>query len=160
MTRTRPLTLILFAVLGGAATWLIEVALISSGRPAVVPPVTLALALGVIGVLDVALALPIRRAVRDRTRPRVDPFYATRVAIFAKASSIAGSLVAGVGLGMLIFLSTRSVLAVGSILLAVATIVGAVILLVGGLVAEYLCSIPPDDDDQRENIDPAVVRPH
>jgi hypothetical protein len=155
VTRTRPLTLILFAVLGGAATWLIEVALISSGRPAVVPPVTLALALGVIGVLDVALALPIRRAVRDRALPRVDPFYATRVAIFAKASSIAGSLVAGVGLGMLIFLSTRSVL-----LMAVATIVGAVILLVGGLVAEYLCSIPPDDDDQRENVDPAVVRPH
>jgi hypothetical protein len=160
VTRTRPLTLILFAVLGGAATWLLEVALIANGRPAVVPPVTLALTLGVIGVLDIALALPIRRAVQDRTKPRVDPFYATRVVVFSKASSIAGSLVAGVGLGLLIFLSTRSVLAVESGFIAVATIVGAVVLLVGGLVAEYLCSIPPDDDDQQEKIDPAVVRPH
>ena len=160
MTRTKPLHLFMLAVLGTAALWFVETALAASGRPVIIPPFTLAVALVLIGVIIVVMAWPVRRVARgDRTK-RVDPFYATRVAVFAKASSIAGSLVAGVGLGMLIFLSTRSVLAVGSLLMAVATIVGAVILLVGGLVAEYLCSIPPDDDDQRENIDPAVVRPH
>lgn len=159
MKRTRPISLVLFAAGGGAIVWLLEIALIASGRPAAVPPVTLALALGVIGVLDVALAVPIRRAVRDGQRGKIDPFYATRVVILAKASSLTGSLVAGIGVGILIFLSTRSVLAVGSILMAVATVVGAIILLVAGLIAEHLCSIPPDDDDKVED-GPATVRPH
>jgi hypothetical protein len=159
MKRTRPVSLVLFAAIGGALVWLIEIALIASGRPVAVPPGTLALALGVIGVLDLLLAVPIRRAVRDGQRGKIDPFYATRVAMLSKASSLAGSLVTGVGLGIVIFLSTRSVLAVGSILMAVATVVGAVVLLVAGLIAEHLCSIPPDDDDKVED-GPATVRPH
>jgi hypothetical protein len=157
--RTRPVSLVLFAAIGGALVWLVEIALIASGRPVAVPPGTLALALGVIGVLDLLLAVPIRRAVRDGQRGKIDPFYATRVAMLSKASSLAGSLVTGVGLGIVIFLSTRSVLAVGSILMAVATVVGAVVLLVAGLIAEHLCSIPPDDDDKVED-GPATVRPH
>ena len=36
----------------------------------------------------------------------------------------------------------------------------AVVLLVAGLIAEHLCSIPPDDEDKREQHDPAAVRPH
>jgi hypothetical protein len=159
MKRTRPVSLVLFAAIGGALVWLVEIALIASGRPVAVPPGTLALALGVIGVLDLLLAVPIRRAVRDGQRGKIDPFYATRVAMLSKASSLAGSLVTGVGLGIVIFLSTRSVLAVGSILMAVATVVGAVVLLVAGLIAEHLCSIPPDDDDKVED-GPATVRPH
>ena len=159
MNRTRPVPLVLFAAAGAAAVWLIEIALLSAGRPAAVPPTTLALALAVIGILDLALAIPIRRAVRDRTRTRIDPFYATRVAVLSKASSLAGALAVGVGVGILIFLLTRSVLAVGSVLMAVATVVGAIVLLVAGLISEYLCSIPPDDDDQLEN-DTAAVRPH
>lgn len=159
MNRTRPVSLVLFAAAGGALVWLLEIALIASGRPAAVPPVTLALALGVIGVLDLLLAVPIRRAVRDGQRGKIDPFYATRVAVLSKASSLAGSLLTGVGLGIVIFLSTRSVLAVGSILMAVATVVGAVVLLVAGLIAEHLCSIPPDDDDKVED-GPATVRTH
>jgi len=159
VNRTRPVPLVLFAAAGAAAVWLIEIALLSAGRPAAVPPTTLALALAVIGILDLALAIPIRRAVRDRTRTRIDPFYATRVAVLSKASSLAGALAVGVGVGILIFLLTRSVLAVGSVLMAVATVVGAIVLLVAGLISEYLCSIPPDDDDQLEN-DTAAVRPH
>ncbi|PRY67433.1 uncharacterized protein DUF3180 [Glaciihabitans tibetensis] len=159
MKRTRPLPLVLFAAVGGAAVWLLEIALLAAGRPAAVPPTTLALALAVIGILDLALAIPIRRAVRDRARSRIDPFYATRVAVLAKASSLAGSLAVGVGAGILIFLLTRSVLAVGSVLMAVATVVGAIVLLVAGLIAEHLCSIPPDEDDHLDN-GTVVVRPH
>jgi hypothetical protein len=159
VNRTRPVSLVLFAAAGAALVWLLEIGLITAGRPAAVPPVTLALALGVIGILDLLLAIPIRRAVRDGQRGKIDPFYATRVAVLAKASSLAGSLVTGVGLSILLFLSTRSVLAVGSVLMAVATLVGAVVLLVAGLIAEHLCSIPPDDDDKVED-GPATVRPH
>jgi O-antigen ligase len=159
VNRTRPVPLVLFAAAGAAAVWLLEIALLAGGRPAAVPPTTLALALAVIGILDLALAIPIRRAVRDRTRSRIDPFYATRVAVLSKASSLAGALALGVGVGILIFLLTRSVLAVGSVLMAGATVVGAIVLLVAGLIAEYLCSIPPDDDDQLDH-DTAAARPH
>jgi hypothetical protein len=159
VNRTRPVPLVLFAAAGAAVVWLLEIALLSAGRPAAVPPTTLALSLAVIGILDLALAIPIRRAVRDRTRSRIDPFYATRVAVLSKASSLAGALAVGVGVGILIFLLTRSVLAVSSVLMTGATVVGAIVLLVAGLIAEYLCSIPPDDDDQLDH-DTAAVRPH
>jgi hypothetical protein len=151
----------IWAVIGAAAAWLLEVAQIASSQPALVPPVTLAVALAVIGGLDIALALPIRRAVRARERGRIDPFYATRVALIAKASSISGSLIAGAGAGILVFLLSRSVVAgVGSIVMATATIVGSVILLAGGLIAERLCSNPPDDDESKREPNPAAVRPH
>lgn len=161
MTRTRPITLVLFAVLGGAAAWLLEVALAANGQPIVIPPISLALVLAVIGGLDILLALPIRRAVKSKVHGRVDPFYATRVLVFSKASAIAGSLLTGAGIGILVFVLSRSVIpGVGSIVMAAATAVGALVLLVGGLVAEYLCSIPPDDDDKQDEIIPATVRPH
>ncbi len=159
MTRTRPLTLLLFAALGGGGAWLLEIALVTSGATVAVPPVTLAIALALIGVIDIALALPIRRAVRDHARGRIDPFHATRVVVLAKASSIAGSLLAGAGIGILVFLLSRSVIAgVGSILMAVATTVGAIVLLVAGLVAEYLCSVPPDNGEEPDET-PAARQP-
>jgi hypothetical protein len=161
VTRTSPVSLILFAVFGAAGGWLVEVALIASGRAATVPPVTLALALAVIGGLDIVLAVPIRRAMKTGERGRINPFYAARVAVLAKASSLAGALIAGAAFGILAFLLTRSVIAgVGSIAMAVATAVGAIVLLVAGLVAEYLCSVPPEDGDTPDKSGPAEVRPH
>ncbi len=159
MTRTRPITMIVFAVFGGAAGWLLEVALSATGSPSIVPPYTLAIALAAIGAIVVALAMPIRRAVREHEQHKIDPFYATRVVVLAKASSVAGALIAGAGAGVLVFLLTRSVVpGVGSILMAVATIVGAIVLLAGGVVAEYMCSVPPDDHEGEES--PTTVRPH
>jgi 4-hydroxybenzoate polyprenyltransferase len=160
VTRTRPITLVLFAVVGAAAGWLLQVALVAMGSPAAVPSPTLALALLVIGVLVVAFAVPVRRAVRDRENHRVDPFYATRVVVLAKASSVAGSLLTGGTLAIIVFLLTRSVVVgVGSVLAGIAAVIGAVALLVGGLIAERMCSIPPHDgDDGDEN--PATARPH
>jgi hypothetical protein len=160
VTRTRPLLLILYAVFGGAVGWLLEITLTASSAPAAVLPYTLAVALIVIGALVVAFALPVRRAVRDRTRQRVDPFYATRVVVLAKASSIAGALIGGAALGILVFFLTRPVIAgTGSIFQSIAAAVGAVVLLTCGLVAEYMCSLPPDEPDKGEE-DPVQARPH
>jgi 4-hydroxybenzoate polyprenyltransferase len=160
VTRTRPTTVVLFVVVGAAAGWLLQVALVAMGSPAAVPPATFALVLIVIGVLVIAFALPVRRAVRDRENHRVDPFYATRVVALAKASGIAGSLLAGATLAILVFLLTRSVVAgVGSILNGITALVGAIALLVGGLVAERMCSIPPHDGDEDDR-NPATARPH
>lgn len=179
MTRTSPLSIVILALLGAGGGWLLEVALVATGRAVVTPPLTLGFALAAIGAILIALALPVRRAVRGRggndakgqgrsgslgqpqfglagpSRPtggRIDPFYATRVVVLAKASSLSGALIAGAGASILVFLLSRSVIAAAdSVALTVATIVGAIVLLVCGLVAEQLCTIPPDDDDKRDD---------
>jgi hypothetical protein len=114
-----------------------------------VPPISLAITLVGIGVIVVLVAWPIRQAVRgDRTR-RVDPFRAARIAVLAKASSITGALVLGVGVGIAIFLLTRSVQPpAATTWMAVATAIGAALLLAGGLVAEHFCTLPPDDPEE------------
>ena len=151
MTRTRPTFLLVFVVAGAIIGWFIEVALVAAGRPTVIPPVTLGAALGLIGIVMVLLAAPIHRVVRKLPGATVDPFYATRVVLLAKASSIAGSLVTGIAASILVFLLTRAVLpAVGSVTMAVVTTVGALVLLAGGLIAEKMCTLPPDDDGTKE----------
>jgi len=150
MTRTKPLTLLLLAALGVAVLWFVEIALAASGRAVIIPPVTLAAALVLIGVIVVLMAVPVRRVARGDRTARVDPFYATRVVMLAKASALGGALLGGAGLGIVGYLLSRSVLpALGSVTMAVAAAVGAILLLVTGLVAEHMCAIPPDDDEKK-----------
>lgn len=154
MKRTRVTTIIAAAVLGGAASALGELALVANGRPIISLPITLGITLAVIGGIVVSMAVPILRMTRATSAPRVDPFYSTRVVMLAKACSVTGALAVGVGVGVLAFLLTRSVIAVGSVGQAVVTIIGAGVLLAGGLVAEYMCRIPPSDDDNESGKDP------
>ncbi len=148
MKHTRVTTLIMLAVVGAAAGALLELALVSSGRPIVNPPFTLAIALAVIGGIVVTLAIPILRMTRATTAPRIDPFYATRVLMLAKACAMTGALLVGGGVGVLVYLLTRTVIGVGSVTQAIAAIIGAGVLLAGGLIAEHMCRVPPEDDDK------------
>ncbi|MRX44377.1 DUF3180 domain-containing protein [Agromyces kandeliae] len=149
MSRTHASTLVAFAVVGLAVGYLGELALVAAGATALVPPISLAVTLVGVGAIVVLVAWPIRQAVRgDRTR-RVDPFRAARIAVLAKASSVTGALVLGVGIGITVFLLTRSVLPpAGTTWMAVATAIGAALLLTGGLVAEHFCTLPPDDPEE------------
>ena len=89
-----------------------------------------------------------RRAVKAKTTKHLDPFRAMRTAVLAKACSLSGALMLGFGLGITLFLVTRSVVpAPATIWLAVATAVGAALLMAGGLIAEFFCTLPPDDTD-------------
>jgi len=149
VTRTRPIHLILLAMLGAVLLWFVQIALAAGGRPVVIPPYTLGVALVLIGGIVVAMAWPVWRVTRKVPGARVDPFYATRVVMLAKASSLGGALLGGAGIGLILYFVSRSVLQVGSITMAAVASGGALLLLVAGLVAEYMCTIPPDDDDQR-----------
>ena len=160
MKRTRPIVLVLWAVIGGAIGWLLQTACAAVGAGVVVPPLSLAITLAVIGAVVLVLAVPVRRAVRDRKTHRVDPFYATRVVVLAKAASMFGSLLFGASVGSLGFILIRtSVSGVSSISTSVAAVVGAIVLLVCGLIGENMCSIPPDDKNEGED-SPATLRNH
>ena len=169
MKRTTPASIVALLVIGAAGAALLQTALASSGRPIIVIPVTLPLALAAIGALLISLAVPIWRMTRQRSDPdraptrgrAVDPFYATRVVMLAKASALSGALLSGAAVGALIYLLTRSVTPpVGSIASAVGGLVGAAVLLACGLIAESMCRVPPGDDDEGDDDDkPIRVQP-
>ncbi|OUE29989.1 hypothetical protein BFL35_12225 [Clavibacter michiganensis] len=156
MTRTRSTTLIALLIAGAAVGWFAENALLMSGQALLIPPLTLGATLLIVGIVLIALAWPIRQTTRGRRAGRVDPFRATRVVLLAKASALAGALLAGITGGVLAFVLARPVLpGASSVGLAVAGTVGAVVLLVAGLVAEHWCTVPPDDRDDPRPGDPA-----
>ncbi|WP_430647785.1 DUF3180 domain-containing protein [Agromyces sp. GXS1127] len=149
MNRTHASTVVAFTVVGLALGYLGELALVAGGSTAIVPPISLAVTLVGVGVIVVLVAWPIRQAVRGDRKRRVDPFRAARIAVLAKASSVTGALVLGVGLGITAFLLSRSVLPpAATIWMGLATAIGAALLLAGGLVAEHFCTLPPDDPEE------------
>jgi hypothetical protein len=149
--RTSVPLLLALAVAGGVVVWLLQIALVSAGQPTLVPPSTLVLVLFGIAAVLLALGWPIRQFVRGRRDRRVDPFRAMRTLLFAKASSLMGSLVAGGAVGTLLYLFSRPVPAGGaSTWLTIGALVGAVADAAAGLVVEQWCRLPPQDREQDE----------
>ncbi len=150
MRRTGPGLLAIVGVLGIGIGFLLDQLLTAGGRATFTPMVSLPVLLIAVGVVVVALAIPIYRTSRGHSVAPVNPFRAVRVAMLAKASSIVGAVIGGMGLGLLIFLLTRPVTpSVGSVSAVIATAVCGVVLVAAGLVAEHLCTIRKDDDDER-----------
>lgn len=154
MKRTGAGVLVIAAVLGVAAGFLVDQLLTAAGRPTFTPAVTLPILLVLLGAVVVGLAVPIRRATRGTSSTRVDPFRAVRIAMLAKASSIVGAALGGLGAGLWIFLATRPVTpSLGSLGAVIATTVGGALLVAAGLIAEHLCTIRKDDDDEQPGDD-------
>jgi hypothetical protein len=150
MRRTSPAVLVIAAVLGIGVGFVIDQLLTSTGNATFTPMITLPVLLALLGALCLALAVPIRRATRGPAAAPVDPFRAVRVAMLAKAASIVGAAVGGIAGGLLLFLVTRPVSpSVGSTGTIIATIVACVALVAAALVAENLCTIRKDDDDEQ-----------
>ncbi|CAM5397958.1 DUF3180 domain-containing protein [Leifsonia shinshuensis] len=158
MKRTRPTSLIGLGVLGLVVGFLGELAAAGTGLAVFIPPLTLPITLVAVAIIVVAFAIPIRRAVRGRSSRRIDPFQAMRIVVFAKACSLSGALLTGAGVGILVYVLTRDVLpSSNAILMTALGTAGAVILLIAGLVAEFFCTLPPDDDD---DVETARARSH
>ena len=150
MKRTGVGALLVAAAIGVAVGFAVDQALTASGRPTFTPVVSLPILLVLLGVIVVVLAIPIRRATHGSGGVKVNPFRAVRVAMLAKASSIVGAVLGGMGGGLWIFLATRPVTpSLGSLGTVIATTVCGAVLVVAGLVAEHLCMIRKDDDDEQ-----------
>lgn len=148
MKRTPASTLVAFTLSGLVIGYLGELSIVTAGSKALVPPISLPVTLVGVAVIVIALAWPIRRAVKGKATKHLDPFRAMRTAVLAKACSLSGALVFGIGIGIALFVLTRSVLPSGeTVWLAIATAIGAAVLLVAGLIAEHFCTLPPDDTD-------------
>ncbi|KGJ78546.1 hypothetical protein GY21_06890 [Cryobacterium roopkundense] len=155
MKRTHATPLIGLGLAGLVLGFLLELGAAASGSAIIVPPVTLPLTLVAMAAIVVVLAWRVRRSTRRRGARRMDPFWAMRVAVLSKASSLSGVLLLGAGLGIVVYILTRTVVAaMPSLWLAIATAVGALLLLVGGLLAEYFCTLPPDKDPTKSGDKP------
>lgn len=148
MKHTRPSTLVGLVVVGVAVGFVLDSVLVAMRQPAIVPPVPFGLVLLAIGGVVVSLAVPVRRVAKGSSTVPIDAYYATRVLLLAKASSLSGALLGGFGGGVLIFMLTRGVgVAVGSLVPTIVAVVGGAGLLVAGIVAERMCTVPPADDE-------------
>lgn len=156
MKRTSAGLLIGAAFLGAIVGFGVDQVLTSMGRASITPAYSLSILFGFLALAVLALAWPIRRAVRATPARRIDPFRATRIAVLARASSLLGALTGGGALGLLLFVSTRGTAApVGSLTAIGVTIAASVVLLVAALIAEKFCTLPKDDDDQPDGTDAA-----
>ena len=148
MKRTRVTVLLALALTGGVIAYLLELLAQSVGSNVVVPPLSLTLTLVAIAIAVVVLAIPVRRSVMGKHKAPVDPFYALRIAVFAKASSLTGSLLVGSATGILIFLFGRPIPPIITMsALSISEAVAAGLLVAAGLVAEFLCTLPPQNPD-------------
>lgn len=152
MKRTGPAPLIVAAVLGLGTGYIVDQTLTATGRPTFTPSLMLPVLLVALGAILIALAVPISRATRGGARHTarpVNPFQAVRVAMLAKSASITGAAVAGFAGGLGAFVATRPAdPSLGSVATILAAAVGGAILVATALVAEQLCTIRKDDDDE------------
>ena len=148
MTHTRVSTLIALAVVGGVISWAAQALLTTAGSPSFVPPVTFGVAVGLVGMILVALAWPIRRyVIRHPGAKPVDALYATRVVLLGKAGALSGAFFAGATLGVTVSLVVRPVVPEQAVAVTVVSVVGAILLTLGGVVAERWCTVPPESDE-------------
>lgn len=145
MTHTRPLTMVMVAIIGGVMAWALEGILSALGEPVIVPPWSWGLGLALLGALVLAIAWPIRQRLHSASkRELLDPFYATRVVLLAKSTTVAGSLFLGAAVGVGVFFLTRPVVAEGTLWSSASALLGAILLMGSGLLAERWCTLPPD----------------
>ena len=107
---------------------------------------TLYSVLFLLAVVLLLLGNPVRRVVRGTATRPLDPFFAMRVLLLAKASSLTGALLVGAAAAMLVHAVSRTGLAATPAFWPdVLTGVGALVLVAAGLVVEWWCRIPPQD---------------
>ncbi len=107
--------------------------------------------LAVLGVAEAIAGRALRARIRREpgTTP-VQPLVAARAVLLAKASSVAGAVVGGAWLGLLVFTAPQAgtIQAAGSDTAAAAVGLACALVLVGGaLWLEYCCRTPDDPND-------------
>ena len=154
MKRTSIPLLVGLVGLGAAVAYLGELFLQTTGGITLVPPYSIEITLVVIAVAIIAMAVPVRRRITGKRTQPLDPFYAVRVAVLAKASALTGAILLGAGVGILIILFGRPVLPEWSLLIpAVGLGVCSLLLVIAGLIAEWMCVLPPDDPEAPRPLD-------
>jgi hypothetical protein len=139
------MTMVILSIIGGVAAWALEGVLSALGQVVIVPPWSWGLVLASLGALVLSIAWPIRQRLQSASRrDLLDPFYATRVVLLAKSTTVAGSLFLGAAIGVGIFFLTRPVVTEETLWATAGALLGAILLTGSGITAERWCTLPPD----------------
>ena len=146
---------LLIAVVATAASWLLLDAWAGSGGEPLPLPWTAVAGTVALAIAVVSLGVPVRRWVSGRRDRPLDPLYAARAFVLAKAAAYGGAALTGWYAGQALALlpdvvGTRRARFVLALLAAVA----AVAISVAGLVVQRWCRVPPDDEDEPPDEDP------
>ena len=130
--------------------------LVANGMAVPASPTNLLVTLAAIAVILLALTIPIWRYKASLTqytkgpRPkRVDPFYAVRVVLLAKASAITGSGFVGWHLGAMIAQLSLPVSFTAALLQNSFGLVASLVLTVAAIVSEQICRLPDEPKDNQ-----------
>jgi MFS family permease len=151
VTSTPRRALVVAALFGGLAGWLLAV---TTEALNVVPPSipwSAPIGLFVVGALVGAIAWTTHQQIQVR-RERMDPQRAVAFLVLGKASALGGALVAGGYLGYALSFVGR-LEAEGPrerVVHSLVAIVGGLGLTVAGLLLERACKVPFDEDEERE----------
>lgn len=148
LQRTSPLVLVTFGVIGIGAGMLLQFGRSAQGAAPLVPPISLAFTLVLLGVILVTLGVALRRAVTRKSGKAVDPFHAVRLLAGARAGQFVGALIGGFGGGLALQLLTRSVMPPAPTWVPMVLVFGGGLVLTAcAYIAELLCRVPPTDSD-------------
>ena len=115
---------------------------------------TVLITLPSIAIIELAIAIPVfkyrselQKFATSGVRPkRLDPFYAMRVVVLAKATSIAGALFLGTAIG-LVFLQLSQPVIADSIWRNLVALVESLVLISVALFIEKACKLPDDGEN-------------
>ena len=135
--------------------------MVSNGVAVPASPTNLLVTLAAIAVILLGLSVPIWRYKSSLSqytkgpRPkRVDPFYAVRVVLLAKASAITGSGFVGWHLGAMITQLSLPVSFTAALVQNSFGLVASVVLTVAAIVSEQICRLP--DEPKNDQTDQMV----
>ncbi|MFM6979939.1 MAG: DUF3180 domain-containing protein [Micrococcales bacterium] len=180
MKATKATTLLIAALIAGVAGYLTATYLVTHGYPMPSSGYNLMFTLPAIAVILGLLALPIWRYRRQTlklaklktqtvsnqppTVKRVDPFYAVRILMLAKATAVASALFIGWHLS-LVFIESNKPDLTSSFFKNLVTLIGSVLALAIALVVEWICRIPDSPENLEKQtklkanpIDPALSK--
>jgi len=151
VTSTPTRALVVAALFGGLAGWLLAVT--TSAMDVVPPSIPWSAPIGlfVVGALVGALARSTHQQIQVR-RERMEPQRAVAFLVLGKASALGGALVAGGYLGYALSFVGRFE-ADGPrerVIRSLVAMVGGIALGAAGLLLERACRVPYDEDDERE----------
>ncbi|MBJ7280738.1 MAG: DUF3180 domain-containing protein [Rhodoluna sp.] len=145
---------------------------INNGRVIPVSGITLAISVIVVAVILISLAIPIWKYKRNLKKATaaleqnptakvskpmpVDPFYAVRVLILARAGAVTASMLGGWHIGVLIKQYTSPVVVESSTGTNIAAGIASLVLLAVSFIVEWMCRLPNDPNHPGVKKDSAV----
>lgn len=134
------------AVIGfGYSQWAVN-----NGLEVPISTQTLALSIALIAIILLAMVTPIWKYKRNLTKSEaaksipVNPFYAVRVLLLAKASAITAAMFIGWHGGVLIKQLTAPVVVADAMSSNITVLIVSVLLLVEAFLIEQICKLPKD----------------